>query len=190
MMRLPRRHKAADNEVVSHMRILTVCPALAAAWALLVFAPAAQAAPAHIAPACASKHHREFDYFIGNYNVFDASGKQIGTDEVTAEMNGCALLERWHGRRVEGRGYSAYDDSRRQWVQTFFQNDGTVLIFRGNMTPQGILLSGTDYAKPGVLENNRVLFRPRSDGFEEYWTTSTDGGHTWRAVFDGFFRRR
>jgi hypothetical protein len=152
----------------------------------LLFALATQ----HIAPSCSTPHHREFDYFIGNYNVFDKTGKQIGTDEVTSEMDGCALLERWHGRTVQGVGYSGYDDTRKQWVQTFFQNDGTVLIFRGNMTKDGILIAGIDYPKPGITEENRVLFRPLSNGFEEYWTASTDSGRTWHVVFDGFFRRR
>jgi hypothetical protein len=144
---------------------------------------------AHIAPACATPHHREFDYFIGNFKVFDKAGKQIGTDEVSLEMNGCALLERWHGRTTEGVGYSGYDDTRKEWVQTFFQNDGTVLVFRGNMTKAGMLISGIDYPKPRIVEHNRVLFRRLPDGFEEYWTVSTDNGKSWRVVFDGFFRR-
>ena len=91
-------------------------------FALAGFAPlpvsAATAGP--IAPACVSHHHREFDYFVGNYTVFDPSGKQIGTDEVSLAMDGCALLERWHGRTIQGVGYSGYDDTRKQWVQTFF----------------------------------------------------------------------
>ena len=58
------------------------------------------------------------------------------------------------------------------------------------MTKDGILIAGVDYPKPGVTENNRVLFRPRPDGFEEYWTVSTDGGRSWHVTFDGFFRRR
>ena len=145
--------------------------------------------PFHVAPVCATVHHREFDYFIGNFRVFNRSGKQIATDEVTPEMDGCALLERWHGRTGEGVGYSGYDDTRKQWVQTFFQNDGTVLVFHGNMTPAGLLISGIDYPKPGVTELNRVLFRRLPDGFEEYWTVSTDNGKSWRPVFDGFFRR-
>ncbi len=146
--------------------------------------------PAHISRACATPHHREFDYFLGNFIVFNKAGKQIGTDEVTSEMNGCALLEHWHGHTVQGVGYSGYDDTRKEWVQTFFQNDGTVLVLRGNMTKDGIVITGTDYPKPGVTEQNRVLFRRLSNGFEEYWTASTNNGRTWHVVFDGFFRRR
>jgi hypothetical protein len=149
----------------------------------------AHAAP-QIAPNCATIHHREFDYFIGNFTVFNKAGKQIGTDEVTPEMESCALLEHWHGRKVQGVGYSGYDDTRKQWVQTFFQNDGTFDIFYGNMTKDGMLISGIDYPKPGVTEYNRVLFRPLPRGFEEYWTASTDGRRSWKVVFDGFFQRR
>ena len=143
----------------------------------------------HIAPACATVHHREFDYFIGNYTVFDKAGKQIATDEVSSEMSGCALLERWHGRHGEGVGYSGYDGTRNEWVQTFFQDDGTVLVFHGNMTGAGLLISGTDYPKPGITERNKVLFRRLPTGFEEYWTVSTDNGKSWHVIFDGFFRR-
>lgn len=149
----------------------------------------ALAVSGHIAPACATVHHREFDYFIGNFRVFNKAGKQIATDEVSSEMDGCALLERWHGRSSEGVGYSGYDDTRKEWVQTFFQNDGTVLVFRGNMTKAGLLISGIDYPRPGVSEQNKVLFRRLPDGFEEYWTVSTDNGKSWPVVFDGFFRR-
>jgi hypothetical protein len=64
-----------------------------------------------------------------------------------------------------------------------------VSITTGSLLNGDLLFVGDDYPKPGVVENNRVLFRRLPKGsLEEYWTVSTDHGKTWKVAFDGFFR--
>lgn len=142
------------------------------------------------ASACDSPAYHAYDFFVGNWDVYRTDGRRFASDVVTKEMDGCAILERWDHKKEQGVGYSAYDVQQNRWIQDFFQNDGTVLTFVGHAVPDGMLFEGVDVPKPGVLERNRVLFRRRDDGFEEFWTTSIDGGHSWKTVFDAFFRRR
>jgi hypothetical protein len=155
---------------------------------LAAIAACAFAVPALANAACTGAVYHQYDYFVGHWNVYHANGKRFATDIVTKELDGCALLEQWHGQSTRGSGYSEYDKHTKRWVQAFFQNDGTVLVFYGNWTPQGMVFTGDDYTDAGALEHNKVLFRPfKNGGFEEYWTVSPDG-RTWKVVFDGFFR--
>lgn len=142
------------------------------------------------ASACDGAAYHAYDFFVGDWDVYKADGTRFASDTVTKEMDGCAILERWSHNNDKGVGYSAYDAQQDRWVQDFFMNDGTVLTFVGHVVGDGILFEGIDMPKPGVSERNRVLFRRRSDGFEEFWTTSVDGGRTWKTVFDAFFRRK
>ncbi len=153
--------------------------ALAAAWP-----SAARAA----APACVAAAYHQYDFFVGSWNVYHKDGKQFAADVVSKQMNGCVISERWLGSQTHGVGYSAYDAGHGDWVQSFFGDDGSVLVMRGRPQGDGLLFVGDDFPKPGVVEHNRVLFRPLKGGtVEEYWTVSRDG-KTWSEAFDGFFR--
>lgn len=156
---------------------------LAAAIAACAFAT-----PMLASAACTGAAYHRYDYFVGRWNVYHANGKRFATDLVTKELDGCALLEQWHGQTTRGAGYSAYDTHTKRWIQTFFTDDGQVLVFRGNWTVQGMLFAGDDFTDAGMVEHNRVLFRPfKGGGFEEYWTVSTDN-RTWKTAFDGIFK--
>lgn len=139
------------------------------------------------ASACDAPVYHSYDFFVGDWQVYRKDGKFIARDRVTKDLDGCAILERWG--KDEGAGYSAYDAQQKHWVQTFFQNDGSVLMLAGAPVSEGMLFTGVDHPKPNVTRRHRILFRKRADGFEEYWTVSMDGGHSWKKVFDGFFRR-
>jgi hypothetical protein len=157
---------------------------------IAAIAVCASLVPAIAHAACTGPVYHQYDYFVGRWNVYNHSGKQFATDVVSRELDGCALLEQWHGKTTQGAGYSAYEPHTKRWVQTFFTNDGQVLVFHGSMTARGMLFTGEDYTSSGAPERDKVLFRPlKGGGFEEYWTVSPDGSR-WNVVFDGFFRPR
>ncbi|HEV7180227.1 MAG TPA: hypothetical protein VGN11_10150 [Candidatus Baltobacteraceae bacterium] len=137
---------------------------------------------------CSAPQYRQYDFFVGNWIVTRKDGKQFATDQVSKAYGGCVVWEQWHGSSSHGAGYSGYDAVRKVWVQSFMDDQGSVYTMEGHRTADALTFEGPDYPKAGVVEQNRVAFRPLAGGVvEEYWTVSTDGWKTSKVVFDGFF---
>lgn len=64
--------------------------------------------------------YRQFDFWLGNWDVFSPAGPQVGTSMITMELDGCVIAESWtdaDGGR--GRSINTYDTDTDQWHQTW-----------------------------------------------------------------------
>jgi hypothetical protein len=52
---------------------------------------------------CAAAEHRQFDFWLGDWEVRDATGKLVGHNGIEAAHNGCALIEHWWSVVFDGR---------------------------------------------------------------------------------------
>jgi hypothetical protein len=67
----------------------------------------------------------DFDFWIGEWDVFGPEGRQVGTNSITALFGTGALAEHWHGAGgVEGRSLNAWDEVRACWHQTWVDSGG------------------------------------------------------------------
>lgn len=156
-------------------------------------APAATgAATARPAP-CATAKDREFDFWIGRWNVTDhATGHPAGTNDVTREYRGCVLQEHWSGTGGErGSSFNHYDAPRKVWHQSWVDDQGGLLLLDGGMKDGSMVLSGSRPARRGTgTVIDRITFTPQADGsVRQWWQVSRDGGKTWTTSFDGIYRR-
>ncbi|MDH3459056.1 MAG: hypothetical protein OER90_19620, partial [Gemmatimonadota bacterium] len=46
---------------------------------------------------CSAPEYRQFDFWLGTWNVETKDGKTAGTNHITQILNGCALREEWTG---------------------------------------------------------------------------------------------
>src|SRR5437763_13229762 len=59
---------------------------------------ASQTAPAATKPKpCATPAHRQFDFWLGDWEVHNPAGKRVGHNRISAVHDGCALQEQWQG---------------------------------------------------------------------------------------------
>jgi hypothetical protein len=69
---------------------------------------------------CAAPSYREFDFWLGQWNVFNSAGEQVGTNAVTAELDGCVVTESWTSSTGgRGRSINTYDVETGKWHQTW-----------------------------------------------------------------------
>ena len=139
----------------------------------------------------------DFDFWIGDWDVFGPQGKQVGRNTITpmfAAQSGGMVHEHWHGNGgVEGRSINAYDASRGCWHQTWMDSTGGVLLLDGGMRDGAMVLegwgaTGEDGLDP--VDRQRITWTPEGDGLRQVWETSSDDGKTWEVAFDGLYRRR
>ena len=135
-----------------------------------------QAAPQQ--SACASAAHRAFDFWVGQWVVYDPQGNVVGHNTIELTLDGCALHESWESASgSSGHSYSFYDAAADKWHQTWIDDGGNALYVDGGWTGEAMVLrDGT----------NRVTWTQiAGGGVRQHWETTADGGATWSTAFDG-----
>ena len=156
--------------------------------ALNSLASAQQTAPK---PACTSAENKQFDYWAGEWNVFNLEGAQIGSSRVTSIAGGCGLLEEWQpGNQAGGKSLNFFDASDGRWHQVWVGAGGIVRI-AGGLQNGVMTLVGVDRKTPQGTVRDRITWAPQTDGaVEQRWDLSSDGGATWKTGFVGIYRRK
>lgn len=161
--------------------------------ALLTWSCSAMAQLPASPPACTAAEHRQFDFWIGRWEVFTPDGKKAGENHIEAIDGGCALIERWRGNGgFSGTSLNSWDAQARQWRQHWVDNQGGLLQLAGGLDGGSMVLSssGPDPDQPGATLRQRILWTALSDGaVRQHWQTSRDDGATWGTAFDGRYVR-
>lgn len=152
-----------------------------------------QAVPAPAAP-CSAPEYRQFDFWLGDWDVTNPAGKPAGHNRVTREYGGCVLQEHWSGSGGSlGSSFNIYDPVRKIWHQTWVDNIGTLLELEGGMQEGSMVMSGRQLQADGKTLLNRITWTPIGSGGDgkvrQLWETSADGGKTWQVSFDGLYAR-
>jgi hypothetical protein len=143
--------------------------------------------------ACNSEKHRQFDFWIGSWNV-TSNGEQAGTNTIDLILNGCALQENWQGAGpggVSGTSFNIYDRANDKWHQTWVDSSGTLLELNGGLVDGIMVLQGQRPARDGSgVVLHRISWTSNEDGsVRQLWEASKDDGRSWSVLFDGLYTR-
>jgi hypothetical protein len=133
----------------------------------------------------------DFDFWIGEWEVFGPKGKQLGVSSITPLFGTGALAEHWRGLgEVEGHSLNSYDPVRACWHQTWLDSSGSVLLLDGGRMDGSMVLEGlAPLEDGGVTQPQRITWTPETDGVRQHWETRAADGEPWTTVFDGHYRR-
>ena len=150
--------------------------------------------PAAKPPPCAAAEHRQFDFWIGRWEVRDPSGKIVGHNRIERAHGGCALIENWTGLGgVTGSSVNIYDRDHHRWHQTWVDSSGGLLQLDGSRSESAMSLSGRAFDADAVnqVALQRITWTPLEGGrVRQLWESSTDGGKNWSVAFDGLYIRQ
>jgi hypothetical protein len=137
------------------------------------------------------------DFWVGIWRV-TSGGVYAGTDVVTAELSGCAVIERWSDADgSHGISLFLYDSFAGRWTQTWVTDRAThvgglkfkTLVAQypnGGTRFQGMLPEPR--GKKPILD--RTTLTPMQDGtIAQVIEISTDGGTSWTKTFDATYTR-
>ena len=144
-----------------------------------------------LATRCGSAPFRQFDFFAGDWDTYDAGSPStvVARNKVTIILDGCVIREDYRQNDgMHGESFSIYDTARDQWHQTWVTNRGKLLQLDGHLTGDSMILTGTETAPGGTSSLLRGTWRPDARAVRETAERSTDGGKTWKPVFDIVFR--
>lgn len=138
---------------------------------------------------CTQEVYRQFDFWIGKWEVKSPDGKTAGWNEITKELDGCLLVEHWKSASGKslGRSFNYYDIRDQLWHQLYLDNSGD---------------AGSFPAMSGYFQNGRmVLLTDSKIKPLDRWTwyqlapgkvrqmaeRSEDGGKTWSVFWDSTY---
>ena len=150
---------------------------------------------------CARPHYKEFDFWLGDWEVRSAAGQLLGHNRISKRHGGCVVQEEWESAAGgSGSSFNVYDQPTGQWHQFWVDATGTnwlssdakgnPVTLRGGIRDGAMILSAHAETLPSI-GLTRVTWRPLPDGgVRQTFETSRDGGKTWTVSFDGFYKRR
>ncbi len=153
-----------------------------------------QTAPCNSAP-----EYRQFDFWIGEWEVYGLKGQKAGESKIELILDSCIILENWKsaslfkGRYYSGKSFNRYNSATGQWQQSWVDNVG----------------GSTDYVE-GHFENNKMIFQTKpypfnkdtmaiqrltfynlsADKVRQHGEISKDNGLTWTTQYDLEYRRK
>jgi hypothetical protein len=165
-------------------------------WLLAVFVAAQSPAPPPPAPRpCIAPEYRQFDFWVGHWDVKDAQGTVVGTNRITREYEGCVLQEHWEARgpqKQTGSSFNTWSAAAGKWHQTWVDSTGGFLLVEGGLVDGKMVLAGEMPSRVGGGRvRHRITFSPSPAGtVRQLWESSRDAGTTWTVVFDGLYVRK
>src|SRR5512138_297492 len=122
---------------------------LALGWTAAALAGEGSGAPPPgPAKPCATAEHRQFDFWLGEWNVVNAKGQTAGTNAITLEQDGCVLHEHWTGAKGgTGQSFNVYDATDKRWHQIWVDNSGSLLQLQGGLVDGRMVLEGPGRAQ-------------------------------------------
>lgn len=145
-------------------------------------------------PACERPEHRDFDFWLGEWDVTLPNGNKAGTNRIQSINAGCALREEWTGTSgFTGTSLNAFDASSGRWHQTWIGSDGILLLLDGGLRDAVMELSGVTTGAGGAKTLHRIRWTPLGGTpatVRQLWESSIDDGKRWVVAFDGTYRKR
>lgn len=160
---------------------------------LLAFGASAALAQTPPANPCAEPERRQFDFWVGNWDVYPTGAdKLVAHSLIESLYGGCAVRENWMPLKGTGGGsLNSYVPGEKAWRQTWVGSGGERVDFKGGLDGSAMVLTGgwTGILKAGESTLTRMTYTPAADGsVHQFGETSSDDGKTWTPNFDFTYR--
>jgi len=143
-----------------------------------------------VATPCAfSPEARQFDFWVGSWDVRTPQGDLAGTNDIRLGAGECVLVENWKSTQG-GRGQSLnfYDADAKLWRQIWVDATAEVTRFEGTFTEGQMRFKGERVSKTGQHIPVKMTFTPMPDGrVRQMGEISNDGGTSWSVEYDLYY---
>jgi len=142
-------------------------------------------------PCKASPEFRQFDFWIGEWDVKNQQGVPSGSSSIQLILGQCIIFENWAGGSgTNGKSFNIFDTNDKKWHQTWVDDKGTFTHYIGGLI-NGEMVVTADTIVSGKPTLAKMTFTKMPNGdVRQHGENSTDGGKTWTTSFDLIYSRR
>jgi tetratricopeptide (TPR) repeat protein len=143
-------------------------------------------------PCMHSAEARQFDFWVGEWDVFDPTGRKAGDSAIQRVAGGCGVLENWTSNGGgDGKSINFYDPQTHQWYQYWIGSDGQPTRFNGVYREGALRYDG----EPSMVNGHRQLsrltfFNVDANTVRQLSEHSDDEGKTWIVNYDFKYVRK
>ena len=156
--------------------------------------PAPPPAPPPPVPACTAPEHRQFDFWVGYWDVYPTGKDKLVAHSLIEKLYaGCTIRENWMPlSNNSGGSLNMYDPNDGKWHQTWQDSQNGRVEFDGGTAGKAMVLTGMwrGGGPKGEDALTRMTYTPNADGsVRQFGEQSTDGGKSWFPAFDFTYRK-
>lgn len=158
---------------------------------LLGIAAACVSATAHgqAGPKCNTPQHRQFDFWVGTWDVSPTGQSQVVARSVIENLyDGCVIRENWKPNSGNpGGSLNTYSPDDGKWHQVWMDAANAMVMFDGGMVDGKMVLTGhwKGAQTPGKTDLVRMTYSELDKGaVRQFGEISGDEGRTWKPFFD------
>lgn len=142
-------------------------------------------------PCMYSNEARQFDFWVGDWEVFTTAGQKAGTNSVQLFSNGCGLMENWTaGGGSDGKSINFYDAGTQKWYQSWIGSGGGALRYAGIFKDGAMRFEGESIANGKKTLQKLTFTKIDENTVRQLAETSTDDGKTWTVSYDFKYVRK
>jgi len=139
-------------------------------------------------PCMAQPHAREFDFWIGEWNVYVTGTKTVvGHSLIQMVSGGCSILENWTSASSSGKSLNFIDPATNKWRQTWVGSypNGIQDFVNGEYKDGAMRFTFvTTDAQGHKLSGRFIFFNVGPNQVRQFNETSADDGKTWTTGYD------
>lgn len=157
------------------------------------FAEILAAAERNAHPCSARPEYRQFDFWIGEWNVVTTQGEQqAGTSNIQQILDTCVILENWTGGGGgSGKSFNVFDAATNHWEQIWVDAFGSLTKFVGGIQDGVMDYRAESVGSDGTKTLRRLRFaKLNADHVRQWSVKSTDDGKTWTPEYDLTYVRK
>ena len=137
---------------------------------------------------------KQFDFGLGDWNLtWGENGR--GRNVISKILDGKVIQEQFtslpddDSTPLIGLSLSVFNGQTDQWQQTWVDNQGSYLDFKGGMVGDKMILSRMTVIEGKPVQQRMVWDNIQTDALDWSWERSDDGGQTWNVQWAIQYRR-
>ena len=137
-------------------------------------------------PACAAPEHRQFDFWVGRWDVYPTGTERLVAHSLIERLYGdCVIRESWMPLRGGGgSSLNTYRPDQHRWRQLWADSSNGWAEFSGGMEDDAMVLTAGD----GAARSRMTYSREAGGAVRQLVEQTADGGATWTAQYDFTYR--
>jgi tetratricopeptide (TPR) repeat protein len=136
--------------------------------------------------------YRQFDFWVGEWNVFSPAGLQVGKSRIEKIVGDCIILENWtSGAGSDGKSFNKWNPQLERWEQFWASEGGETTFFFGHLEGKNLVYKTDAFPQPDGTKQERRLtfFNLGPNEVRQFSEISSDGGKTYTTEYDFTYKR-
>lgn len=139
--------------------------------------------------ACCTENHKAFDFWVGNWNVYNTENIIIGHNKIVKMQDNCVLQENWTSKNSTGTSYNYYNSADDSWNQVWIDNSGFSLVLKGNIEDTKMVLK-SDIIKGDKTYYNKITWSKIDDvTVSQVWEIFDENNTLLKELFRGIYKK-